>query len=85
MNHNSSAPLLRHLFILVPRTHLLLTEVAGLELYIFAYGGKMFGKEDAFSMQALVIYVVAEEEATFLVGMAVEVEEGKQLLPSVFD
>lgn len=45
----------------------------------------MFGKEDAFSMQALVIYVVAEEEATFLVGMAVEVEEGKQLLPSVFD
>jgi hypothetical protein len=45
----------------------------------------VLGEEDALCMQALVIYVVSEKEATLLVGVAVEVEEGEQLLPRVFN
>jgi hypothetical protein len=85
MNYDSGTALLRHFLILIARAHLFLAEVAGLEFHLLADGREVLGEEDAFCVQTLVVYVVAEEETALLVGVAVEVEKGEELLTGILD
>lgn len=80
MNNHPRAPLLRHIFILIPRAHLLLAEIAGLEIDILANGRQMLGEQHALGLQASVSDGITKQEAALFVGVAVEVEKGEELL-----
>jgi len=79
MYDNPGTALLGHLLIPISGSHLLLAEVARLELHMLADGGKVLGEQHALCLLPCVADGVAEQEAALFVGVAVQVEEGQQV------
>ncbi len=85
MDNDSGTALLWQVLTLVSGWHLLFAEIASLELQILTNWWQVFGEKDAFSLKACVIDRVAEQETTFFVGVAMQVEKSVQLLSRILD